>query len=56
MRNTRTLTADWRLLSHDSGKLAVAILPHDETADAVIVPVDAALLRKLGRAMWDHAQ
>jgi hypothetical protein len=55
MRNTRTLTADWRMLYHDeSGGLAVGLLPHDESADALIIPVDAALLRVLGQAMLDH--
>jgi hypothetical protein len=38
MRNTRTLTADWRLLSHDeSSALAIGLLPHDESL--VIDPV-----------------
>ena len=42
MRNTRTLTADWRMLYHDeSGGLAIGLLPHDESADALIIPVDA---------------
>jgi hypothetical protein len=55
LRNTRTLTADWRMLYDDeSGSLAIGLLPHDDS-DALIVPVDAALLRKLGRAMLDHA-
>ena len=56
MRNTRTLTADWRMLYHDgSGGLAIGLLPHDESAKALIIPVDGALLRVLGRAMLDHA-
>jgi hypothetical protein len=55
MRNTHTLTADWRLLYDDeSGGLAIGLLPHDDS-DALIIPVDAALLRVLGRAMLDHA-
>jgi len=57
MRNTRTLTADWRLLYHDeSGGLAIGLLPHDESADALIIPVDKALLRVLGQALFDHAR
>jgi hypothetical protein len=55
MRNTKTLTADWRLLYHESAGLAIGLLPHDQAADALIIPVDSALLRKLGRAMLDHA-
>jgi hypothetical protein len=55
MRNTRTITADWRLLYHDeSGGLAIGLLPHDESADALIIPADRALLRALGRAMLEH--
>ena len=55
MRNTRTLTADWKMLYHDdSGGLAIGLLPHDESAEALIIPVDNALLRVLGRAMLDH--
>jgi hypothetical protein len=30
MRNTRTLTADWRLLSHESAGLAIGLLLHDQ--------------------------
>jgi hypothetical protein len=56
MRNTRTLTADWRMLHHDdSGGLAIGLLPHDESAEALIIPVDRALLRVLGQAMIDFA-
>jgi hypothetical protein len=56
MRNTITFTADWRMLYHDeSDGLAIGLLPHDESADALIIPVDPALLRVLGRAMLDHA-
>lgn len=57
MRNTRTITADWRLLYHDeSGGLAIGLLPHDESDDALIIPVDNALLRELGRAMLNHVR
>jgi hypothetical protein len=54
MRNTRTVCADWRMLYADDGSLAIGLLPHDDS-EALIVPVDAALLRVLGRAMLDHA-
>ena len=55
MRNTKTITADWRLLYHDeSGGLAIGLLPHDESVDALIIPVDNVLLRELGRAMLEH--
>jgi hypothetical protein len=56
MRNTRTITADWRILYHDeSGGLAIGLLPHDESVDAWIVPVDTALLRALGESMLAQA-
>jgi hypothetical protein len=55
MRNTRTLTADWQILHHAaSGGLAIGLLPHDESADALIIPVDAPLLHVLGHAMIDY--
>lgn len=53
MRNTRTMCADWRMLYSDDGELAIGLLPHDDS-EASIIPVDAPLLRLLGRAMLDH--
>jgi hypothetical protein len=55
MRNTRTVGADWQLLYSDkSGSLAIGINPHD-ASDALIIPVDGALLRTLGKAFLEHA-
>jgi hypothetical protein len=54
MRNTRTMCADWRMLYADDGSLAIGLLPHDDS-EALIIPVDAALLRVLGRALFDAA-
>jgi hypothetical protein len=55
MRNTRTIAADWQLLYSDQGgSLAIGINPHD-TSDALIIPVDGALLRTLGEAFLAHA-